>query len=75
MIKKQKLFFNRDRNIQVKILKAKRQEKIISLAKQYQADGMSVKKVHLKLKEQGYKIGYSRLFYLIKESTIISILD
>ena len=65
MIKKQKLFFNRDRNIQAKILKQKRLDKIIALGCKLKSQGLSSRKIHQELKKKGYKIGYSRLFYLI----------
>jgi len=68
MIKKQKLFFNRDRNIQVKILKAKRLEKIKALGLSLKSQGLSSRKIHKEVKLKGYKIGYANLFYLLKNN-------
>ena len=68
MIKKQKLFFNRDRGKQAKILKAKRLEKIKALGLELKSQGLSSRKIHKQIKLKGYKIGYDRLFYLLKNN-------
>ncbi len=71
MIKKQELFFMRDRNKKAKILKAKRLEEIKTIGLKLQSEGLSSRKIHNQVKLKGYKIGYHSLFYLLKNNNLI----